>query len=183
MIKTQDKELNLSAYFMLPLLKLNINSFGGKNNLDNVYITIQMQVVVVIYNPEECSYDYTQDVNYILDYDEDDKTTIVYQLDEVWEDDFLYYTKGMYSKLTHFAKDEIKKNSTLVNKKVRVDKAYDANGKYIGNKDIYEIHPALRALDKCPILKAHLEKELDVKIKDDMELLDKIKVETEFIKL
>jgi hypothetical protein len=185
MTKTENKTYNLSAYFMLPLLKLSPSTFDGlgNGNLENVYITTQMQVVVRVKHKEEVAYEYINDPNFILDYDEDGLTTIVYELPDVFGDDFLYYTKGMYSKMTIFAKDEIKKLSGLVFKKKVGDKqVYDSNGKKAGTQPIVETHSYLRALDLDPVLREHMEQQLDIKISDKAELLDKI-TEKEFIKL
>lgn len=181
MTKVDNKQLNLSAYFMLPLLKLNVNSFN-ESNLENVYITTQMQVVVVVNNKEECDYDYTLDPNYVLDYDDNDKTYIVYQLGDEWGDDFLYYTKGMYSKMTMFAKDEIKKNSTLINVVKGTKDVFDEAGKFVGKQEVREIDKRLRALDKDEVLRRHLETTLGIKLSPDAELWSKIK-DSEYIKL
>ena len=184
MTKIENK-LNLSAYFMLPFLKLTYTTFDINNdsNLENVYITTQMQVVVRVKNKEEVGYDYTTDINYVLDYDEDKLTTIVYQLPEAFEDDFLYYTKGMYFKMTSFAKEEIKKYSGLVYKKfVGNQDSFDKDGKLTGKASLYETHKFLRALDKEDILRSAIEKEFDVKLPKDAELLSKIGDEN-YIKL
>lgn len=59
MTKTENKTFNLSTYFMLPLLKLNPKQFG-EGNLENVYITTQMHVVVKI-KDKTLAHDYTSD--------------------------------------------------------------------------------------------------------------------------
>lgn len=164
---------------MLPLLRLNVNSFG-KGNLENVYITTSMQVVVKV---KEVNMKVLDNPSYVTDYEEEEDgyNYIIYQLDEVWGDDFLYYTKGMYSKMTDFAKDLIKQGSGLLyNKYYDTIDTYDEDGKFVGRQKRYETDPRLRALDKCEILRARLEKDLGVKIHKDAELLSKIS-ESEFI--
>jgi hypothetical protein len=174
-------EYNLSTYFMLPLLKLKSSMFG-ENNLINTYITKTQQVVVEVKDKEVVTWKYWEHQNYAVDFDLDGKTTIIFNVPSVYTNDFNNFVEGKYSEFSTIAKKLIKSDSGLSYMK-------PIGEEYFVEKDGYKVkmrdkttHKYLLALDKDASLKKHLEETLDIKIKEDAELLDKPK-ETEFIKL
>jgi hypothetical protein len=172
---------NLSTYFMLPLLKLNSSMFG-EDNLINTYVTKAQQVVVEIKNKDVVAWKYWEHQNYAVDFDLEDKTTIVFNIPAVYTNDFNNFAEGNYSKFSDIAKKLIKANSGLSYMKPIGEEYYVEKDGYKVKMRDKTTHKYLLALDKDPSLKKHLEDSLDIKIKEDAELLDKPK-EIEFITL
>lgn len=176
------EKYNLTTYFMLPLLKLNSDSFGV-DNFVNSYVTRTMQVVVEIEDKNKVQWKYWEHQNYAIDFDLNDKTTIIFNLPAIFQKDFNNFVEGKYSKFDLITKDVIKKYSGLSYMKP-VGEPYmmtDEDGKKskVQNKTS---HRYLLALDKDQNLRKNLEIELEVKLPVDAELLDQPK-ESEFITL
>lgn len=180
---------NLATYFMLPLLKLNHTNFGGDNFI-NCYITLTRQVVVVVKDKEEVTWEYWKHQNYVTDFDDQGTTTIIFELPSVFDKDYDNFVEGRYSKFDPITKDVIKKYSgldymrpagTVHGRTPDGELVYDTKGKPVMVPQ-HTSHRYLLALDKDPGLRAYIEAELETKIKDDAELLDKPS-ENEYIKL
>jgi hypothetical protein len=194
---TFKEEYNLPAYLMLPLVKLDVNSFG-KNNLINVFALESLGVVVTVHDKEAVPFAYYDNINYEVDYDEEDHTVIVFNIPDVFKEDFDYMIQGKYSKVRELTKDIIKKKSTLAYKKPT-----KPTGKMIWDQSTRRMIPEystvtnaiLKALDleednklynteedKKYSLRDTIEKELGMTLPKNAELLSKLKEEEYFVK-
>jgi hypothetical protein len=184
-----EQQYNKAVYFMLPLLKLNSNSFG-ENNFINAYITKTQQIVVEIIDKDVVEWKYWEHQNYAIDFDIDNKTTIIFNLPSIFNNDYKKFIEGKYSEFDMLTKDIIKKHSGLpyMNGTGRYVQAVDETGNKIvinGEPKMVELKSSskyLLALDKDENLRKNLETTLDVVIPVGSELLDKPK-EEEIIKL
>jgi hypothetical protein len=186
MTELQTKEQvkhNLNTYYILPLLKLNVMSWGEDNFISS-QVTKFGEVVVFIKNSLVAG-DYYNHDNYLTDIDEEDSTTmIVYSIPEVFLTDYQYFLDSKYSKMSIFAKDLIKAHATangLMWKKESTEEVTDSKGR-VKKVTFVESSRCLMALDLLGELKEALEAELDVKIKEGAELQDRIE-DKEIIKL
>lgn len=180
--KTELK-VNLNTYYILPLLKLNMSSFGVDNFIKS-QVTKYGEVVVFIKNGEEAG-DYFNHENYAADVDEEDGSTmIIYNVPTVFLEDYQYFLDSKYSQMSMFAKDLIKAHATangLDWMKRISEKVTDSKGK-VRTVHYDESSRCLMALDLTESLRLALEEELDVKIKIGAELQDKLE-DIEIIKL
>lgn len=172
---------NLSAYIILPLLKLNINSYG-KDNFINSYVTKKGEVVVHIKNTEKAG-DYYNHQYMIADVDEEDYTMIVYSLPEEWKEDFSLFLNSKYSQMSTFAKDQV----TAHAKANELDwKKPTGRNKVIDGKRTNEPETTssklYHGLVKSELLKNMIEEELQIKLSKDTELIDVLD-ESEIIEL
>lgn len=156
---------NKAVYYMLPLIGLNKYSLGGGDNFVNAYITINGKIVVVILN-KDLAEDYIKHQNYITDFDVDiteqiHGTAIVYTLPEQFIQDFGLFLAGKYSEFSEEAKNTIRSKSGLP---YRVP---------IANSSQVNIHKLLMVLDKSPVLRQWMEKQIDAEIDPLTELLEK----------
>lgn len=181
----QTNKVNLSTYYILPLLKLNKQSWGS-DNLIKTQVTKYGEVVVFIKDSVNAG-DYYNHENYGADVDEEDGSTmIIYNIPERFLEDYQFFIESKYSKMSIFAKDAIKQSAkanglqwgTPTGKKATVM----SNGKQVV-VDIVDSSEVLLALDKNEDLKKSLEKELDIKIMPEAELWSRLNEELEFIKL
>lgn len=170
-----ENEYTLATYFILPMMKLNYKSFGENNLLNTYLIKDKKQVVVEVSSKDFVAWKYWEHQNYFTDFDADGKTTIVFNLPHVFNDDFDRYMEGRYTMMSMFAKDAIKQHSGLAWQKPTGEFGYDKGRKY----SIVDNDRRLSALDSNTIafknLKAAMERELDEVIGDNVELLDKPK--------
>jgi hypothetical protein len=177
-------KVNLSTYYILPLLKLNISSWGEDNFIKS-QVTKYGEVVVFIKNSSLAG-EYYNHENYGADVDEEDGSTmIIYNIEDRWLEDYQFFLESKYSKMSSFAKQAIynqaKANKLDWNiptgKYVNVDRAGITSREQIVNSDA-----KLLALSLNEDLRRLLEKDLDVKLPKNVELISKLK-EEEFISL
>jgi len=178
--KTELK-INLSTYYILPLLKLNKSSFGEDNFIKS-QVTKYGEVVVYIKNGDVAG-DYYNHENFGADVEDEDGVMIIYNVPDRHLEDYQMFIESKYSKMSMFAKDVIKAHAT-VNGLLwmkRTEEVIITNGK---RKKVYydESSRELMALDLSDSLRETLEEELDVKIAKGVELWNKLE-EEEFIKL
>ena len=107
--------LNLCAYFLLPLCEVHLNRNFGEENIKNVYITkSNREIIVEVYDKENLKASYTRDKYYLADIDTDDNTTlIIYLVPPKYDDEYVLFLQGKYSKFSKEAKDAIIKYSGL----------------------------------------------------------------------
>lgn len=147
---------NLCNVYILPLLNLTRNSFGERSNFVNSYITHDRKNLVV---EVKKLYSHIFDhVYYVTDMTAGDKTYVIFSIPSQYEDTVKKFVEGKYSQFDPNVKHIIKTRSGL-KYKLPV-----ANNKVSTARE-------LLALDKDPDLKETLEKELDVKISKDAELM------------
>jgi hypothetical protein len=160
MENTQNAKPNLANFYILPLLGLNKFSFG-ESNFINSFVTTNEEVVVEVEDFDKVPQEFIKNVNYMTDLELDGRNFIFYQLPDEIRDTILKFVAGKYSTFSDKAKTLIRKHSGL-----------PYNVKLKGADELYTAE-LLMVLDKSPVLKARLEKTLDVKIPNDAELRDK----------
>lgn len=174
---------NLNSYYILPLLKLNIKSWGEDNFIKS-QVTKYGEVVVFI-RDKEVAGEYYEHENYLADVDEDEVTMIIYSIPTVFLEDYQHFLDSKYSKMSMFAKDLIKAHATANGLKWRVtvtEWVTNEKGKKV-KAEFDESSTCLMALDLDEDLRKSMEEELDVKISSTAELQDVLNIEEEIIKL
>ena len=171
MIIKEQTKINLSAYFILPLLKLNINSYG-KDNFINSFVTKQGNVVVHI-KDSALAGDYFEHENMVADVEEDGHTMVVYEIPSLWTNSFNAFVNSKYSEMSKAAKNQIvahaKANGLMYNQPTEVKGEMETSIIYHG-------------LVKTQQFKESIEEQLGVKLSDEAELLSRLE-EVEFIEL
>lgn len=161
---------NLCTHFILPLLKLSKFSFLSSNFIDS-YITRDRQAVVVeVVELELLSRRVKENhPRFIGQTWIDGRHLLVYHINSQWKEDIELFISGGFSKMSQRAKDMIIRYSRL---------AYmqrDEDGKIVTDG-------RLLALERNPKLKEMWERELDVYLDYQAELLS-IPGERAFISL
>lgn len=153
----KERSDNLCNFYILPLLGYNKTSFGGVGNFVNSYLTQNLSHVVVELNASVGDFEYSK--HYVTDITgENGNIFVFFEIEPKWAETIELFVQGKYSKFPHDAKLIIKQLSGLKYKMPR-------DGQLISSK-------FLLALDKDPDLRKKLEKELDVKLSHDAELVD-----------
>ncbi len=147
---------NLCNIYILPLLNLTRNSFGERSNFVNSYLSNDRKhLIVEVKKLYSHIFDHSQ---YVTDMTSGDKTYVVFSIPSQYEDTVKKFVEGKYSQFDPNVKHIIKTRSGL-KYKLPV-----ANNKVSTARE-------LLALDKDPDLRNTLERELDVKISADAELM------------
>lgn len=167
-------KINLSTYFILPLLKLNKNSFGN-NNFINSFVTQNGEVVVHIKDSSKAG-DYYNHSNLIADIEEDDYTMIIYDIPKEWKKDFNTFLDSKYSKMSKEAKKQIIAHAKAneLSYKIPTGKKIRETDEGGNVKLVDETASSIEYLGlfSSEFYRKHIEKELDVKLSKDSELLD-----------
>jgi hypothetical protein len=160
---------NIANYYVLPLLKLNKTSFGGRDNFVNSYITQNEEIVVEVKDktlvPEE---NFIDNSEYMGDFDYNGSTIIVFNQPSEYRADILKFVQGKYSEMSNKAKESIILYSGLPYNLVRKDLPLKPNGKYPVDTSRY-----ILALSKNPALRKLVETEIGQSLPPNAELITK----------
>ena len=155
----QDEEDNLCNYYLLPLLKLNKDSFG-EGNFINSYVDEKNGLLLVKVKDKDIEYKYYKNENFKTDYREkDNEYHIVFYIPSFFYNDLERFTNGKYSQLSTKAKFLIKTYSGL------------SSNRKSGNKNKSDFR--ILVLSRHPELKRRLEKITGSEIEDGAELASK----------
>jgi hypothetical protein len=154
---------NLCTYFILPLLKLNKESFASESNFIDSYLSKDLRSILVkVFDVQFFKHrmDEHPDFKSILK-SKSGTLYVHYYIPLVWRRDVLAFSEGRYSELSQEAKDLIRSTSGLTYRVV-------PEGYSIPVTDV-----RLLALDKDEAVKDMWEAITDVQISPDQELLSK----------
>lgn len=109
------KKYTLASWYLLPLVGLNPYDFGGLDNFYNCFVSPDGKYLFVsVYSPEFC---YMPMDSPFYRGDTSPKTSsehfMVYEIPDYWQDDFVRFMAGEYSKFSDLAKEAILKNCGL----------------------------------------------------------------------
>lgn len=153
----EKRSINLCSCYVLPLLGLNRFSFGHQDKFTNSYISKDGEHVIV-----ECTHPFTTIIvnhaNFKFSMEKDNQYYAVFDVPVFYKSDVMKFIEGKYSTFSTQAKDLIRKKSGLKYKSPTF------TGKF-------ETSLELLALDKDKELKSFWEKELNVKLDDQAELM------------
>jgi hypothetical protein len=173
---------NLSTYYILPLLKLNMKSWGEDTFIKS-QVTKFGEVVVFIKNDTKVDY-YNHD-NFAADVEEDQHIMVIYNIPTEFLEDYQMFLESKFSKMSNFAKDLIYSHAKANGLKwnIPTGKFINVNrgGITISEQTVFS-DAKLLALSLNADLKNQLEKDLDIKIPIGAELMSKLQ-EKEFINL
>lgn len=153
-------DVNLSTYFLLPLLELNKFSFGESNFIDT-YVNSDGTVLTVEVVDRRLCPSFQTHPEYLKEEQGTQGDYIWFQIPEKWHKDFLRFKSGSYSKLSNDAKKMIITYSGL---------SYKVPGD--DNKPITDAR--LLALEKSQVLREKWFHELGyhtTELPEDLELL------------
>lgn len=155
---------NIANYYVLPLLKLNKSSLGGKDNFVNTYISQGTEIIVEVKDKKlvpEHIYDH---VHYVGD----KGNLIIFKQPAEYEKDVLKFAEGRFSEMSIRAKEAIINFSGLPYNLERKDLPKLPNGSYPR-----ENSRMILALSKDSALRRQIENDLGVKLPLSAELVDK----------
>lgn len=148
---------NLVTYYILPLLAINKNSFGG--HFKNSYIDKAGIKVFVELKKNMVSPTYKHTPNYVSEVIFNNTLLVMFEVPLEFLQDSKLFVVGKYSEMSKDAKKIIFASSTLPYNKTM--------GSFVVS------HPVLQALDKTKTLKSFLINELHVvTIEDSAELIN-----------
>lgn len=104
-------EKHLSTWCLLPLLDMNIDSFGRSNHINTFIVKGARQIAVQIVDLNLCRH-MVDDEHFVGFYQFEDRSLLVYDMIG-WEKDFDLFCRGKYSKLSEDAMIKIKTGSGL----------------------------------------------------------------------
>jgi len=134
-------EYNLCTWYVLPWLGMNFNSFGKENFINSYLIRGAMKVVTKVLDKELCPA-VAEHPNFrgSLYRAEEQTTLLVFNIPEMWTEDYRKFLDGKYSQMSEEAKSRIRRISGL---------------RYEEKNDKGELitHAALMALDRHPSLR------------------------------
>jgi len=157
---------NLSNFYIMPLLKLNKKTFS--DNFINSYVSNDhRKLIVKLKNNIEDESIYKNHVHYDNDFlDEENNLIVLYRIPRIFRPTIALFKEGKYSKFSPEVKNLIIKYSGLPYKQQR----RLPNAKP-SDKPIMMTARPLAALEKSRSLRIAMEKELNVKISKDAELM------------
>lgn len=156
----------LCTWYVLPLIGLNKFNFQ-EGNFINSYITVDGKYIVVEVADWNLCPGIPSHKQFCRKEVGDNCDRIVFEIPELWREDMGNFLKGLYSRMSEYAKQMIKEGSGL-----KYESLDDA-----GNR---RTDAVLLALDKHPILRQQWTNELSIElptyksypiIPEDMELL------------
>jgi len=158
------KKEHLCTFFVLPLIGLSRFNFGEgnfvncyiSNDLSKVFVQVHDIKVVPMDIKITCTTLHVKDglkEKYGIP-----GAVLEFTIPELWNKDLQLFQKGLYSKMSPYAKDLIKKLSGLKDGVSKLDKIITDY--------------RLLALDKSPYLKEYLEEALDTSLSPDSELME-----------
>jgi len=170
--------MNKSVYYILPLLGLNMYSFG-KDNFVNCYISHNGKVIVQLHELTTDTFDILkmcEHENYLVDFTmpytpeigKKSFSYIVFNVPVRYKDAFNKFVESKYSEMGAEAHSAIRINSNLPYKMAVPNSTKKTSSKI------------LLALEKSKDLKAWLEGQMNVEISDDAELMSKLE-DSEFL--
>lgn len=153
---------NLCTYFVLPLVGVNKNGFGGEANFLNSFLSKDGSLIYVeVYMPEFVSMDLPE---HRVCKDDNGKDYLEFKIPQKFKGDIALFMAGKYSEMSETVKRIIRENSTL---------------QYKNLKDTtYRTDVRLLALEKSQVLRDYWNSQLwdwpaQSHIDDDLELLSK----------
>lgn len=158
---------NLCTYYVLPWIGLNRQSFGGGANFLNCHMSFNGKIVVSIRDASIAG-EFWKREHYLTDFEADGITYIVWNLPEVFEQDYVKFLEGKYSQFSDMAKELIRTFSELPYK-------------FRGSSGTPTTHKLLLVLTQSPTLRNWLENTLGTKIDEGSELMDRPNLEREMI--
>lgn len=119
---------NLATWYLLPLLGMNPNFFGGLENFINCYVNTEGTLLFVSIHSPEFTDAAMESPFYLKDKHEETTTEyfMIFSLSECWQDDFVRFMSGEYSKFTDEAKEAIRLWSGLPYKQTKEGGEYGA---------------------------------------------------------
>lgn len=107
------QKYTLASWYLLPFVGLGPYDFGGLDNFYNCYVSPEGRYLFVsVYSPEFCTLP-LQSPCYKGDKTDLSEHFMVFEIPAYWEDDFVKYMAGEYSKFSDQAKEAIFKFSGL----------------------------------------------------------------------
>lgn len=153
---------NLCTYFVLPLVGVNKNGFGGEANFLNSFLSKDGSLIYVeVYMPEFVSMGLPE---HRVCKDDNGKDYLEFKIPQKFKEDVALFMAGKYSEMSETVKRIIRENSTL---------------QYKNLKDTtYRTDVRLLALEKSQVLRDYWNSQLwdwpaQSHIDDDLELLSK----------
>lgn len=105
--------LNLSTWYVLPLVGMNIKDFGSAN-LINTYLTRDGTCVIAeVKTLFDCNTQVCSNPHYSRCIEQLSSTLVVYTIEDCWKKDIKQFMAGKYSKMSLAAKELIIDGSTL----------------------------------------------------------------------
>jgi hypothetical protein len=153
---------NLCAYYMLPLLDVNVNTYPG---FVNAYLSYNGKVIMELDNHPDTPY--WLHASYVTDFNQDGHTFIVYRMPHKFEEAVGLFLDGRYSEFPADVKKVIYQGSGLPFNK--------AQG------STFITHNVLLVLAKHATLKKYLEDELGVQVPASGELWTKPNLDKEIL--
>lgn len=142
-----EKTKSLVDYYILPLLKINTKTFGFYFVESKLVRCLDGIVVTIL---KECREKYWDHPNYQTDFNDGNKTHIIYSIPEEFLEDVKQFAEGSYSQMSSAAKEVIYKYSGLwYNKRL---------------ENVIVTDKLLLALTRSPILRKWMIDEFNVKI-------------------
>lgn len=117
------KKYNLASWYLLPLVGLNPYDFGGLENFYNCYVSPDGKYLFVsVFSPEFC-YMPMESPLYRGDKTEESSPEhfMVFEIPDYWQDDFVRFMAGEYSRFSPEAKEAVIKFSGLPYRESRSD--------------------------------------------------------------
>ena len=109
----QNKEDNFCNYYVLPLLRLNVYSFG-KGNFVNSYLDIKNKLLLVKIKNKRKLAEYYSFYAKHNDFVAETEQQIIYRIPKEFYKDLERFKEGKYSEFSEISKKLIKKHSGLV---------------------------------------------------------------------
>lgn len=104
---------HLCTFFILPLLGLNSESFGGEVNFINSYLINECPAIAVHVADASLCFEIEENVNFTSITTRSNGDFIVLDIPDHWIDDYNFFVGGMYSKMSDAAKFTIRELSGL----------------------------------------------------------------------
>ena len=130
---------NLCTWYILPLVDMNLHSFGEANIVNTFLVTGKMLIAVEVLDSNLCP-DMRHHFAYQQTLNRADHELMVFEIPDRWTEDVQCFIKGSYSHMSEDAKNKIKEKSSL---------------KYMvtDDKGVPYTDAILMALDKHPVLR------------------------------
>lgn len=160
------RSINLCSIYILPLIGVNSTSFGVGNFITSCISTDSEYLVVALKQLNTIA---TQNPFYKFNFEKDGTIYAVFKLPPELKKTVELFREGKYSKFPDAVKNQIRKKSGLRYKVAQPD------GSFRSARE-------LLALDRDKELKKAIEKELEVKLSDDAELIS-VPMEHDFFEL
>lgn len=105
-------ERNLCTWYILPLIELNVASFGNSNFINSFIVTGEYQICVQVADMQLCLHNldsyYFHGVLM-----RDHKDYLIFNIPAEWHDDYRLFVEGKFTKMSDLAKEIIKEGSGL----------------------------------------------------------------------